>query len=65
VAEAVSGVISLDNMLTVCGAFGGLPGDVRVIEVEPADMGWGDGFSPTLEAKLPEVIEAVWTSTRP
>ena len=65
VAEAVSGVISLDNTLAVCGAFGGLPDDVRVVEVEPEDMGWGDGFSPTVEAKLPEVVEAVWSSTRP
>ena len=65
VAEAVTGVISLDNLLIVCGALGGLPEDVRVVEVEPADEGWGDGFSPELEAVLPRVIEAVWTSTRP
>src|SRR4249919_743817 len=33
VAEAVTGVISLDNHLIVCGALGGLPGDVRVVEI--------------------------------
>lgn len=65
VAEAVTGVISLDNLLIVCGALGGLPDDVRVIEVEPADEGWGEGFSPEVEAVLPDVLEAVWTSTRP
>lgn len=65
VAEAVTGVISLDNLLVVCGALGGLPDDVRVIEVEPADDGWGEGFSPEVEAKLRDVEEAVWTSTRP
>ncbi len=65
VAEAVTGVISLDNLLIVCGALGGLPDDVRVIEVEPADEGWGEGFSPAIEAKLPEILEAVWTSTEP
>ncbi len=65
VAEAVTGVISLDNLLIVCGALGGLPDDVRVIEVEPADESWGEGFSPEIEAKLPEILEAVWTSTAP
>ncbi len=65
VAEAVTGTISLDTLLIVCGALGGLPDDVRVVEVEPADEGWGDGFSEVVERKLPEVMEAVWTSTEP
>ena len=64
VSEAVTGVISLDNLLIVCGALGGLPDDVRVIEVEPADEGWGEGFSPDIEARLAEVEEAVWSSAR-
>jgi hydrogenase maturation protease len=65
VSEAVTGVISLDNLLTVCGALGGLPDDVSVVEVEPADEGWGEGFSPEVDARLDEVVEAVWTSARP
>ncbi|WP_181813276.1 hypothetical protein [Gaiella occulta] len=66
VGEAVTGVISLDNLLVVCGVLGGLPDDVRVVEVEPVEPeGWGDGFSAELEAKLPEIVEAVWTSTAP
>lgn len=65
VAEAVTGVISLENLLVVCGALGGLPDDVRVVEVEPADETWGEGFSPELEGRLQEVVEAVWSSTRP
>ena len=65
VAEAVTGVISLDNLLIVCGAFGGLPDDVRVVEVEPVDEGWGEGFSPEVERRLPEIVETVWTSTAP
>jgi len=65
VAEAVTGVISLDNLLIVCGALGGLPADVRVIEVEPADEGWGEGFSPEVETRLPAILEAVWTSIEP
>lgn len=45
VAEAVTGVISLDNLLHICGHFGALPADCTVIEVEPADLGWGEGLS--------------------
>ena len=65
VSEAVTGHIALDNTLIVCGALGGLPDDVRMVEVEPEDESWGEGFSGTLEAKLDEVVEAVWSSTRP
>lgn len=65
VSEAVTGVISLENTLIVCGALGGLPGDVRVIEVEPQDESWGEGFSPVVEDRLPELLEAVWTLTEP
>lgn len=70
VSEAVTGVISLENTLVVCGALGGFPDDVRVVEVEPADDGWGEGFSPEVEERLPEILEAVWSevassSTRP
>jgi hydrogenase maturation protease len=65
VSEAVTGVISLDNTLIVCGALGGFPEDVRVIEVEPASEQWGEELSPEIEERLPEIVKAVWTSTRP
>jgi hydrogenase maturation protease len=65
VAEAVTGVISLDNLLIVCDALGGLPEAIHVVEVEPGPEGWGERFSPAIEARLPEVVEAVWTSSVP
>jgi hydrogenase maturation protease len=65
VSEAVTGVISLDNTLVVCGALGGLPDDVRVVEVEPASEQWGEELSTEIEERLPEIVEAVWSSTRP
>ena len=65
VGEAAVGMISLDGHLIVCGAFGGLPDDVRVVEVEPGEEGWGEGFSEPVVARLDEIEEAVWTSTRP
>ena len=65
VAEAVTGTISLDNLLIVCEALGGFPDDVRVVEIEPGAEGWGEGFSDLIEERLPDVMEAVWTFTRP
>ena len=65
VAEAVTGVISLENVLVVVGSLGGFPADVRVVEVEPADEGWGEGFSPEVQSRLGEIEEAVWSLTRP
>lgn len=64
VSEAVTGVISLDNTLIVCGALGGFPGDVRVVEVEPASEHWGEELSPEIKERLPEIVETVWSSTR-
>jgi hydrogenase maturation protease len=65
VSEAVTGVVSLDNLLIITEALGTLPDDVRIIEIEPADETWGEGFSPLIESKLTEIEEAIWSSTRP
>ena len=65
VSEAVTGIISLDNLLIVTEALGPFPEDVRVVEAEPADEGWGDGFSPEIEAQLDAIEEAVWSLTEP
>ncbi len=64
VGDSVTGSISLDNLLVVSEAFKALPEDVWVVEVEPADETWGDGFSPEIEAKLPEIVETVWSLTK-
>jgi hydrogenase maturation protease len=65
VSEAVTGVVSLDNLLIITEALGTWPDDVRIIEIEPADETWGEGFSPLIESKLTEIEEAIWSSTRP
>ena len=57
--------IRIDNVLIVCGALGGLPDDVRVVEIEPEDLGWGEGFSDTVQHRLPELTERIWSSTKP
>jgi hypothetical protein len=38
---------------------------VRVVEIEPGEEGWGEGFSPLIESRLDDVLEAAWTLTRP
>jgi hydrogenase maturation protease len=59
VGEAVTGVISVDNLLIVAEHFGALPRDVIVVEVEPEDTGWGPGFTPTIEGTLDPTIDLV------
>src|SRR5262249_25122968 len=59
VAEAVTGVISLDNVLVVVGFFNALPPDVMVVEVEPEDEGWGEGLSHAIEMARHRVEETV------
>jgi hydrogenase maturation protease len=55
VAEAVTGVIDLDNLLVVTGHFAALPAEVFVVEVQPAAAEFGLEPSPAVAAALPEV----------
>lgn len=59
VAEAVTGIISLDNLLIIAERLGALPRDVVVVEVEPADCNWGPGFSAPVESALEQVINSL------
>ena len=59
VAEAMMGVISLENLLVIATSFGKLPRDVVVIEVEVLDDTWGEGLTPVVEAVLPQVIATI------
>ncbi|GAB4436756.1 MAG: hypothetical protein Kow0031_18510 [Anaerolineae bacterium] len=59
VSEAVTGVISLDNLLIVGEYFGIWPAETLVVDVEPGPQEAGDTFTPPVEAALPAVIKAV------
>ena len=59
IVEGVTGVISLDNLLHICGHFGALPAEVTVVEVEPADDGWGEGTSEAGGRAVDEATAAV------
>jgi len=59
IEEAITGVISLDNLLTICQHFGVLPQEVTIVEIEPQKDGWGMEFSPVVAARVDEAIRAV------
>ncbi|MFN2569662.1 MAG: hydrogenase maturation protease [Candidatus Dormibacteria bacterium] len=56
VSEAVTGVISLENLVIICARFNALPREVVLIEVEPVSEEWGDGYSPAVQENLPLLI---------
>jgi len=59
IGEAVTGVISLENLLIVCRHFKMLPEDVMIVEIEPQNEDYGLEFSPVVAAKVGEAIELV------
>jgi hypothetical protein len=64
VAEAVTGVIDLDNLLVVTRHFGALPAEVFVVEVQPVAIEFGMEPSPAVAAVLPEVRRLVRAATQ-
>lgn len=56
VAEAVTGVISIDNLLEICAHFKALPNDVILIEVEPSEDTWGEDLSPDGQRALDSAV---------
>lgn len=59
IAEAVTGVISLDTLLVVLGYFEVLPPRVTLIEIEPRDDDWGPELSPPVEAAVAEAEQFI------
>src|SRR5262249_44383144 len=56
IAEAVTGVVSLENLLYILAHFGALPEQTVVIEVEPeAEERWGPDLSEAASAALDRV----------
>lgn len=58
VAAAITGTISLDNLLIIGSHFKLLPQRTEVVELEPVVTGWGEGLSDVAE----ELVEqfATW-----
>ncbi|MDX1522596.1 MAG: hypothetical protein R3264_13290 [Anaerolineae bacterium] len=59
VSEAVTGVISLDNLLVIGEHFRIWPDEVLIVDVEPGIEEAGDIFTPPVESLVPTVISTV------
>ena len=57
VSEALTGVISLENLLIIAQHFGALPPETSVIELEPVEREWGLELSPLGEERLEQAVE--------
>ncbi len=57
--ESVGGVIDLDHVVIVNRHFGTLPDDTVVIEVEVGDESFGTGYSPRVEAAIPDILKLI------
>ena len=62
VAEAVTGIIGIENLLSILSYFKALPKDVEVLEIEPYETGIGFECSPEIEARFPEFYRMVMDS---
>ncbi|MDQ3322845.1 MAG: hypothetical protein M3525_10530 [Acidobacteriota bacterium] len=59
VAESVTGIISLDNLMVILQYFKALPKEVFVLDLEPIDSEIGFECSPEIEARFDEFSEIV------
>jgi hydrogenase maturation protease len=49
----------LSEVLALAGALGRTLPDLVVFGVQPAEVGWKDALSPTMESVLPTLVDAV------
>ena len=59
VAESVTGIISLDNLMMILQYFKALPPEVFVLDLEPVDSEIGFECSPKIAARFDEFSEIV------
>lgn len=52
IAEAVTGVISMDNLVHIVTYFGAMPEDLTVFEIEPAVEAWGPDPTPEVRRAM-------------
>jgi hydrogenase maturation protease len=57
--ESVMGMVDLDHTLAIARHWGGLPADTVIIEVEPAEAGFGLGFSDALAGCFDPILDMV------
>jgi hydrogenase maturation protease len=65
VAEAVTGVVSLENVLIIAEHFGVLPHDTVVIELEPAELDWGLDLTRAGQDAVEQAVAWIRQELRP
>ena len=65
ISEALTGVISLENLLIIAHHFDALPSDTTVIELEPVEQDWGSDLGETGQRRLAETIEWIRSEVQP
>jgi len=64
ISEALTGVISLENLLIIAQHFEALPPDTTVIELEPVEQEWGSDLSETGRERMEEAIAWIQKEVR-
>lgn len=59
VAEALTGVISLENLLIIAQYFEVLPPETQVVELEPVELEWGMELSPLCRKRREQAAERI------
>ncbi|MFN8523743.1 MAG: hydrogenase maturation protease [Chloroflexota bacterium] len=59
VGEALTGVVSLDNLLAILQHFRALPERVLVLELEPVDTNWGEVMSEGASGCLDQAADLI------
>ena len=57
VADAVTGIISLDNTIVVTGYFNALPSKVAIVEIEPLEHEFGTALSPEVTVAVEVALD--------
>ena len=64
ISEALTGVISLDNLLVIAQHFEALPSDTTVIELEPVEQDWGSELGEIGQKRMEEAIAWIQSEVR-
>lgn len=59
VSEAVTGIVDLDNLVLVLGAFDAAPADVVIVEIEPEVEAHGEELTPAVRRAVEEAKDLV------
>lgn len=59
VAEAVTGVVGLDNLVIVAAGLGAAPPETLIVEIEPLTEAFGDEFSAPVASALQQAMKVI------